>query len=270
VTTTAEIESSLLSALSTIRQNWAALLLPSGSGGVASKPQPKALYTLDDDDERDHDLPPIDRRIALRHDVTMALNGWARVIVDDRELIHHLPSGTDTLGLCVLIERHARWLSGHEAGEDAAEELRGWAGKVRAAAVPQRREWMPLGTCPLEVDVLGAILAHDDGSPLICGGQVRAYPGHDPRCHKCGTEADATWWERVMFPDAETSTLVTADELVLVLHRAFGGSPVKPTTIRQWIARGVIKPSGKDDKGRTLFNRSYVVRTLAERQESVG
>jgi hypothetical protein len=61
---------------------------------------------------------------------------------------------------------------------------------------------------------------------------------------------------------------VTADELVLVLHRAFGGSPVKPTTIRQWIARGVIESSGKDDQGRTLFNRAYVVRTLAERLEN--
>jgi hypothetical protein len=262
MTTTAEIERALITALGTIRDNWAALLLPSGSGGVASKPEPKSLYTLDDDDERDHDLPPIDRRIALRHDVTMALNGWARVIVDDRELIHHLPSGTDTMGLCVLIERHARWLSGHEAGEDAADELRGWAGKVRAAAVPQRREWMPLGTCPLEVGT--------EGEAVICGGQVRAYPDRDPVCMRCGTDGVASWWERAMFPDAEVSTLVTADELVLVLHRAFGGSPVKPTTIRQWIARGVIKPSGKDDKGRTLFNRSYVVRTLAERQESVG
>jgi hypothetical protein len=68
-----------------------------------------------------------------------------------------------------------------------------------------------------------------------------------------------------MFPDAETSTLVTADDLVLVLHRAFGGTPVKPTTIRQWISRKVIESSGKDDQGRTLFNRAYVVRTLSDR-----
>jgi hypothetical protein len=117
---------------------------------------------------------------------------------------------------------------------------------------------MPLGTCPLEFDAL-----HPDGS--VCAGQVRAYPGREPECHKCGTTGSSDWWERVMFPDAETSPLVTADDLVLVLHRAFGGTPIKPTTIRQWITRKVIEPSGKDDKGRTLFNRAYVVRTLADR-----
>jgi hypothetical protein len=261
VTTTAEIERALISALGTIRDNWAALMVPSGSGGVASKPQPKALYTLADDDERDHDLPPVDVRIDMRREVTLALNSWARVIVDDRNLTHALPLGTDTLGLVALIERHAQWFSGHEAAPDAVDELHSWAGRVKAAATPQRRDWMPLGTCPLEIE--------QHGEPLgVCGGQVRAYPGHDPRCQKCGTEADVAWWERVMFPDVELSQLVTADELVLVLHRAFGGTPVKPTTIRQWISRKVIEPSGKDDNGRTLFNRAYVVRTLAEKMEA--
>jgi hypothetical protein len=257
VTTTAQTEDALLDALATIRTHWSALMSTGGSGGVASKPQPKSLYTLADDDERDHDLPPVDRRIALRHDVTVCLNGWARVVVEDRELTHALPLGTDTLGLVVLLERHARWFSGHEAAEDAVAEIRAWAGKVRAAAVPQRREWMPIGTCPLEVGG-------------ICGGQVRAYPGHDPKCQKCGTEADVSWWERVMFPDVETSELVTADELVLVLHRAFGGAPVKPSTIRQWIARGVIQASGKDDKGRTLYDRGAVVYAVSRRNEILG
>ena len=131
MTTTAETERALISALDTIRQHWAALMVPTGSGGVAAKPQPRALYTHPDDDERDDDLPPIDRRVALRHDVTMALNDWARIIVEDRDLTHRLPLGTDALGLCTLIERHARWFSGHEAAQDAADELHAWAGKVR-------------------------------------------------------------------------------------------------------------------------------------------
>lgn len=260
MTTTAQTEDALLAALATIRKHWDALIATGGSGGVAAKPQPKALYTHDDHDERDDDLPPIDRRISLREEVTSALNGWARIIVEDRSLSHGLPLGTDALGLCTLIERHAAWFSGHEAAQDAVDELHGWAGRVRAAAVPQRREWMPLGKCPLEAYVDPA------GDPTACGGQVRAYPGRDPQCQKCGTEAVASWWERVMFPDAELSEMVTADELVLVLHRAFGGSPVKPSTIRQWIKRGVIESSGNDDKGRTLFSRSAVVYAVSRRQ----
>lgn len=244
MTTTAQTEDALLAALKTIRALWPALMLATtgGSLGAASSDE----------------VTPLDRRISLRHEVTLTLNGWARVIVDDRDLSHDLPVGTDTIGLCLLIERHATWFSGHEAAPDALEELTAAAEEVRKAAIPQRREWMPLGSCPLEVD--------SEIGPAPCGGSVRAYPGRDPHCVKCGTEAVATWWERMMFPDAEVSELVVADDLVLVLHRAFGGSPVKPSTIRQWIRRGVIEAAGKDDKGRTLYNRGDVVRTLSERQ----
>lgn len=253
---TAQIETRILDALRDIRTHWAALLDTAGSSSVAGKPQPKALYTRADDDERADDLPTIDRRVALSYEVTATLNSWARVIVEDMALTHHLPLGTDTLGLVDFIVRWARWFSGHEAAEDCVGELSTVAGQMRAAVAPIRREWMPIGTCPLGVD-----------AGEVCGGQVRAYPERDPQCARCGTEAVASWWERVMFPDVELSEMVTADELVLVLHRAFGGSPVKPSTLRQWIKRGVIVASGKDDKGRTLYDRGAVVYAVAKRTQ---
>lgn len=256
MTELADIERALMTALATIRDHWAALIAPPSSGGVASKPAPRSLYTRDDTDERDDDLPNLDRRIALRHDVTQALNSWARIIVEDRDLTHHLPLGTDTLGLVEFLERWARWFSGHEAAQDATDELGAWAGKVRAAAVPQRRDWMPLGSCPLEVD-------SEDG-PTVCGGQIRAHAGRDPECQRCGTAAVASWWERVMFPDAETSRLVTADEIVTLLHREFG-QVVKPGTVRVWLSRGVIEPSGTDDKGRRLYDKGAVVYAYAKK-----
>lgn len=249
MTTTAQTEDALLTALKTIRTLWPALMLATtgGSLGAASSDE----------------VTPLDRRISLRHEVTLTLNGWARVIVDDRDLSHGLPLGTDTVGLCELIERHAAWFSGHEAVGDALNELSDAAEQVRLAAIPQRREWMSLGSCPLEVPV-----DDDDRGTMImgvCGGQVRAHPGRDPKCQKCGTEAVAVWWERAMFPDVETSELVTANELVLLLHRAFGGAPIKPSTIRQWIKREVIESAGTDAQGRTLFNRSDVIKAVAAR-----
>jgi hypothetical protein len=256
VTSTAEIERALITALDTIRTNWDALVEPGSPGAIASKPTPRRLYTRDDTDERDDDLPPIDRCVAIREDVTASLNGWARIIVEDRNLTHGLPLGTDTLGLCELITRHAEWFSGHEAATYAADELKGWAGRVKAAANPQRREWMPIGTCPLEID--------SENGPVTCAGSVRAYPGRDPQCQKCGTSAVATWWERVMFPDAETSRLVTADEIVTLIHRQFG-RVVKPGTLRVWISRGWIEASGTDDKGRTLYDKGAVVYAYAHR-----
>jgi len=263
-------ERALLTALGTIAEHWAALVEPSSGGGVASKPVPRSLYTRDDDDERDDDLPNLDRRIALRHDVTAALNSWARVIVDDRELTHHLPLGTDTIGLVEFLQRWARWFSGHEAAQDATDEISTWAGRVRAAAVPEKRDWMPLGKCPLEIEQQ-AIGDLEDGTPYTrgvgpCGGSVRAHAGRDPQCQRCGTTQDLALWERAMFPDVETSDLLLEAEIATFVHRAFGGAPVKPSTIRQWVRREVITSAGKDDKGRSLYNRRDVVNALAERE----
>jgi hypothetical protein len=245
----AEIEKQLLNGLNRLASHWAALLMPSSSGGA---PGGRSSDTI----------TAIDHRVSLAHDVTLGLNGWCRVVVEDRGLTHWLPLGTDVPGMILFLERHARWLSGHEAGQDAADEVADWSRKVQSAVAPIRRDWMPLGTCPLEVEV-GGVLG-------VCGGQVRAYPEQDPRCMDCGTEAVASWWERVMFPDAEVAEMVTADELVLVLHRAFGGTPVKPSTIRQWIKRGVIVASGRDEKGRTLYDRGAVVYAVARRAEVAG
>lgn len=248
MTELAATERALLTALGTIRDHWDALLIPTSGGGQgigkASDP-----------------VTATDRRVSLRHEVTLCLNGWARIIVEDRDLTHRLPLGTDTLGLIELLERWARWFSGHEAAQDAADELTTWANEVRATAAPTRREWVALGPCPLEVEA--------GGDRTVCAGSVRAYPNADPTCQRCGTTAVASWWERVMFPDSEASDLVTAAELVLVLHKAFGGTPVKPSAIRQWIKRGVIESSGTDDKGRTLFSREAVIWAVSRRHAAI-
>jgi hypothetical protein len=67
-----------------------------------------------------------------------------------------------------------------------------------------------------------------------------------------------------MFPDSETSRLVTADEIVTLLHREFG-QVVKPGTVRVWLNRGVIEHSGIDDKGRRLYDKGAVVYAYAKR-----
>jgi len=241
----AATERALMTALGTIRDNWDALVEPSSGGASGGGAKSSDSIT------------GIDRTVSLRHETTLCLNGWARIVVDDRELTHNLPLRTDTIGLIEFLERWARWFSGHEAAEDAAEEIGGYANQVRNAAAPARRDWIALGSCPIEVEI--------DAELSVCGGSVRAYPNRDPQCQRCGTEAAASWWERVMFPDAETSTLLLEAEIATFVHRAFGGSPVKPSTVRQWVKRGVIVSSGTDDKGRKLYSRDAVVYAIATR-----
>jgi DNA-binding transcriptional MerR regulator len=69
-----------------------------------------------------------------------------------------------------------------------------------------------------------------------------------------------------MFPIAELSELVIAEELVRLIHRAFGGPPTKPSTIRQWIKRGIIPSTDKkDQQGRSLYSRKDVIEALEQR-----
>lgn len=233
MTDLAATERALLTALSTIRDHWHALVVQ-GSGGMGGTASSDVVTGLD-------------RRISLRHEVTLSLNGWARLIVEDRDLTHGLPLGTDALGLCELIERHARWFSGHEAAEDAAEELTTWANEVRATAAPNRRDWVYMGDCPF---VIG---------DWFCAGQVRGYADQDrlPACTDCGQEAVAQWWEEVFGLDEP----ITRDELGQVIRETTGRT-VSRFTVARWVKQGRIPISGTDEHGREVFSRRSVATAL--------
>jgi hypothetical protein len=204
MTSTAEIERALITALGTIRDNWAALAESveggQSTGGASSTDSVTAL----------------DKLISLRHEVHMALNGWARVIVEDRPVTKEMPDGRDTLGLVDFIERHVQWLSGHEAARDAADELTEWAAKVYGVAAPKVREWVHLGDCPFVVG--------DEVAQWFCGGTVRARIGgeHEASCTHCEQSAVVDWWEEVLgidtLPREPVDPQVIADLLSNRLH----------------------------------------------------
>ena len=74
-----------------------------------------------------------------------------------------------------------------------------------------------------------------------------------------------------MFDDAELKVLLTAEEVVGFVHRAYG-RVIKAATVRQWDKRGTIEPAGHDDKGRRLYAREALVWALdlQERREVMG
>ena len=236
MTTTAQTEDALLAALDTIRTHWPALLVTSicGSSGPSGS----------------DDVTSLDRRISLRHEVTLTLNGWARVIVEERDLTHGLPLGHDTLGLVTLLERWARWFSGHEAVHDCVAELTEAAREVRSTAAPKRREWVYLGDCPF---VIG---------DWFCSGQVRAWPDGDrmPSCSDCGQEAVVEWWEEVL----DVGPL-TWEQMPAFVSRTTGRTPTR-RTLERWLSAGVIVSCGMDGKGRRLFDRAAVAASLDTRK----
>lgn len=185
------------------------------------------------------------------------LAGWSLMVIDERDLHTEHLSGTDVRAMCDLLRRHADWLSEHEAAADVVAELEGSARDLTGIAAPHRKDWMSLGICPLFVE--------RDGEPVGCTGTIRAYPDCDPYCDGCGTKAVVTWWERMQFPDAELSRLLTAPELVLFVHKQFGRVIVE-ATIRQWVRQNVIAKAGTDDKGRSLYDKASVAYALERRR----
>ena len=258
MTTTRQIEEAVITACQTIRRHWDATLdtaAPSGSVAVRS---PGRGALADDQAETDADMSALDRRVSLRREVTEQLNAWCRLVVEERDLRVAIPDGLDAKAMCVFLERHARWMSGHEAGPDCADEMHEWARKVQRLAVPRRREWLSIGTCPVRIAC--------DGEAIACGTQVRIYPDHpgDIRCAGCGTTDTLDGWVLKMVGSEGPFTAV---QLLPHLHRRMG-IVVKPSAIRVWVKRGVIRPPVcRTESGENLYDLRTVLTDLAYRQE---
>ena len=248
---TAQVEDHLYVALDTIRGLWPVLLMESKGVGVGSASS--------------DEVTALDRRISLRAEVTLCLDRWARVIVEDRGTVHHIPLGHDTIGLCTFLTRHAQWFSGHESAPTALTQLQAWAVEVSAVALPTDRDWLTLGPCPFVVDPAN----HDQVADHFCGGTIRGYadPSRDPHCTRCGQTAVVEWWEDVF---RATERFVTAEDLVRVIHREFG-RPIAPATIRTWVKRGLIRAAVVDgapmtnEAGTHLFDVGTVVYDLTKK-----
>lgn len=286
LTESQQLEQRITQALVTIRREWEAMMpkgpsavRPSmgGSGGAAGIVGDSSAPWLDDLGRphwrTDHarggaDVDPTTRLLSLRREVVEVLNGWCRVVIEDRPITKALPSdGMDAIALAVFLKRHASWMADHDAGRDCADEVEQLATQVESVSSPKVKQWVGLGSCPLKIE------QEVDGRPVmvVCGGQVRAWPKPgdrdgevDARCDNCGEEAVTRWWEARMFDDSELSRLLTYDGVALAAHRVLG-RPVQRATVKMWASRGIITPlTMRDEKGRTLFAREATVRAIHE------
>ena len=220
-----------------------------GGSGSKEPPLPVSAHILD-----------------VRRDTHTDLAHWARVVY---ELVRNGEGGqisqriTDDeqqqpMALAAFIGHWAQGLADADQGEAelCAEELRGHADKLRRLALPDRRDWMPIGDCPVTV-------ADPAGNPVACGVKVRAYPDKQfIQCPGCGTEDTLAWWMSQIVP--EGSDRATATQVIAYV--AMRGSLIlHHDQIRKWASLGHIKRHGKDVKGRTLYSSAAVL-AYAEKQ----
>lgn len=218
--------------------------------GMKEAPAPTSLHALD-----------------ARLETSRDLRYWVGFIYDEirdhnGDHIRTLIDGDNIPAMCAHINRWADHIVSEfpDDADNLHDDLRGHASKLRALAYPDRRSYVTLGACPIDID-------SPDG-PVKCAGQVRSIEDkngdvEDAQCRKCGTVAVIKWWENAIMPDA--STLVTGSELPEFIREQFGKVILEPT-LRKWIERGVIESAGQDAKGRTLYDKGAVAYALARRE----
>ena len=294
---TQHLEDRITQALVTIRREWPAMMPRGASSGRPGGGAKSTLITADDDDNTGHDIDRHTRLVSLRREVTAELAQWCRLVIEDRPVTATSVDGSDVPGMCVFLERHAQWLSGHRDAEDAADRIAGCTsdceahdlvashsctGLVHAVRkhtpppiVDQARKPRPrhIGTCPLLWEA-----ETDDGGLEMreCGGDVRAFPtpytdptraeqmkAPLPTCNRCGTGATLDWWYAQMYGDHGVSHLVTVDELIAVIAVRLDWI-VTRGQVRQWKHRGKIAGEGRDAKGRTLYRHDDVIEAIRD------
>lgn len=193
----------------------------------------------------------------VRREAHVDLTYWTRFLLDEVRDINDEPlqHGPTSLAVEVLVPFIATWVDWLITNApDDADNLATDAGKhareLRAITDPARREWLPIGECPVTV-------ADAEGNSVACGAKVRAYPERPfIACESCGTEDTMEWWMSQIVP--EGSDLAHADAVIAcVVSRTF--QPLTHEQLRQWASRGFVVRHGKDTKGRTLYSSKAVL-----------
>jgi hypothetical protein len=236
--TTADTEQGIRTELATIRRHWPHTFNPPTSQGAGSRDTPASRF------------PGNDAAISLRAEVTRDLAFWVHAYIDNH------PDGlgdwvtidaADVPRTCRYLTDQAPHLARWQHGNRLWSELTTLAREVRMLANPPRRDSMPIGECPECTTVVRA-KAHDPGNI---------------KCRGCGTTDTIDGW---IIRIVGNEPLVTADQLVPILHKRLGINPTR-ATIRQWVARGVIPQDGLDAHGRAMFDRKAVFHALIRNQE---
>jgi hypothetical protein len=212
-----------------------------------------------------HSPPPISAAILdARRACHVDLLHFARAVLDVCVDINGDPirthiDHTSVAALCDFLDTWAFPLASidPQVGGDCARVTARHATKLLATAYPERRDWITIGDCPLDI-------LDPAGERVTCNGQVRAWADRQfVTCPKCGREDTLDWWISHILGNPEAKPLVTTDELISIVARELN-RVLTHDQIRQWATRAKIPRSGRDDKGRVLYDHRIVIALIRE------
>lgn len=135
--------------------------------------------------------PPVSAHsLSIRRDTDACLTSWALMVAEERDLRTGLRAG-DVPSVAGFLLIHADWLGDHEAGEAAADEMNGWAGKCTDIVESNRTRRYQVGRCP-------EVVMDDEGTELgPCAGNlwalIRQADTMLPRHIQCDADEAHRW-----------------------------------------------------------------------------
>lgn len=212
-----------------------------------------------------------DRSKIERDSIRACLVTWMFILMEDREM----SAPEDTIeAMAARLGIHAGWLLAEsEHADQLVHDLDAAVTTARRVAYPSRPDSHPLGNCPVE---------DDDG--VRCGEMVRARPSDEfATCRKCGTEAVIAWWQSAIHADEQEIDLLTGTQAASMLSWRYQRI-ITEAVVRQWASRElkprpgqsrsdvppILARQGKDERGRTLYALSDLLRHAAFLYERVA
>ena len=239
-----EHEDRISRAAASIRRDWPHMLPTSAPGRRIGGGSRSATITSADQTmelKPAQDIDPMTRLVSLRRYVTDCLNGWCRVVMEDRDITAKaLPLGDDVPGMCAFLERHANWLGPQDYARDLADELGSLQRAVHAVVDPPKRDRHRLGRCPF-------VLTDDDGAAWSCDGRVQVAIDEDAEtatCTHCRQSGPVAWWEDVLgivVGGVNLDESVRPQRMVDILRDRLHVT-ITERTLRNWCRAGKVTP----------------------------
>jgi len=264
-----ELLGSIRSALTAINDHYDMALIPATRPAMKlpTTPSPDAKIKYAPKGMKEAPAPVSLDTLDTRADTTRDLRYWVGFIYDEirdhnNQHIRTLVDGDNIRSMTAHIARWADHIVTQHPDDahNLNEDMTSHANKLRSLAYPDRRSYISLGACPIDVDTTEG--------PTKCGGDVRSIEDKDgtvteAKCRKCGTVAVIKWWEHAIMPEA--SHLITGAQVPEFIKDQFGRT-IQAATVRKWIQRGIIESAGSDVEGRTLYDKGSVAYAIARRE----
>ncbi len=186
--------------------------------------------------------PPVPAHILdVRAEALSRLNGWTRIVLEERDLNTRLDGG-NALAMGTFLKAHADWLADHPASEDVLDELEDSARRCQSVAEPHAALKFA-GTCD------------------VCGDDLMSN-GRTARCQGCEVVVDGDTQKERIRERVKDRLWTQAAIVALSPNRGCG---LRADQVSRWVKRKDLIAHGVNRQGLATYSAEDVCRLIDER-----